>query len=197
MERSYLEVKVSFLHIVVLLGGIILIGSFLFYLGYQSGKSSVGPSKAAVQADSLQETPAAEEIRLNDDTAAEQTQSNKKQQEPSINDELKLHQLPLDNNNAETETQPKPLRPEPSKTVSREPYYAIQVGAFTEHPNAQKYSAKFAAMGYPTEILSTVGNDKKLFRVRVGNFKTHALADKEKKKLEKLENKRFGVVKSN
>ncbi|UCH96883.1 MAG: hypothetical protein JSV88_08540, partial [Candidatus Aminicenantes bacterium] len=40
VEKSYIEIKVTFVHIVVLLVGVIVIGIFLFYLGYQAGKSS-------------------------------------------------------------------------------------------------------------------------------------------------------------
>ena len=40
LEKSYLEIKVTFLHIVILLIGVVLIGIFLFYMGYQAGKSA-------------------------------------------------------------------------------------------------------------------------------------------------------------
>jgi cell division protein FtsN len=190
MERSYLEVKVSFLHIIILLGGIILIGSFLFYLGYQAGKSSTkGQSQQAELLDT--ETPA-EEIQLSD-TGPNTTKTGKTntRKEPSIRDELKLHQLPVKTDGTNKK------EPVQSKPIKKEPYFSVQVGAFSEYTNAKNYSAKFANMGYPTEILTTVKQNQKLFRVRVGNFKTRGAAQREKKKLEKMENKKFAVVKTN
>ena len=177
MERSYVEIKVSFLHIVVLLVGVILIGSFLFYLGYQAGKSSL---KNQMQPHLTKGESSAEEIQVVDDKA-----KSKKRKGPSISEEIKLHQTP-----------PKQREKIKAKSIEKEPYYTIQVGAFSDYENAKNYSAKFAAMGYPTEILTTVRKDKKFFRVRVGNFKTKAEAAEEKKRLEKKENASFTVKKS-
>ncbi|MCP5052366.1 MAG: hypothetical protein GY940_34685, partial [bacterium] len=56
-EKSYLEIKVTFHHILILLAGVILIGSFLFYLGYQAGKSaSENPADSALAANAKDNT---------------------------------------------------------------------------------------------------------------------------------------------
>ena len=70
------------------------------------------------------------------------------------------------------------------------------MGAFSSFTNARNYSEKFRKMGYPSEILTTLKNKKKLFRVRVGNFKDFSEAKKEKIKLERMEKKKFSIVKS-
>ncbi len=213
MERSYLEVKVSFIHIVVLLAGVILIGTFLFYLGYQAGKSSTQTQSLQVEKQKGEEK--GEELQLGDGgTPATATTSPTEplDKQPSINDELKLHQLPT----TETQTEPeKTNQPTPqaedkkalgttagktnesmaAKPIEKESYFSIQVGAFTDYANAKKYSSKFADMGYPTEILSKAQKDKTIFRVRVGNFTTRDEAQAELTKLEKMENRKFAIIK--
>jgi cell division protein FtsN len=193
MERSYLEVKVSFLHIVVLLVGVILIGSFLFYLGYQAGKSSrqgqVGDSEI------LGGDAQPEEIQLADVDTKSQPKKNKPPKKTSIQDELKLHQFPEPK--VEPPKQQEQKKAIPTKQVKKEFYWAVQVGAFSAYTNAKNYSTKFAKMGYPTEILTTVNKNKKLFRVRVGHFSSREAAIKEKLKLEKMEKRKFATVRSN
>ncbi len=184
MDNSYVEVKISFIHIVVMLAGVILVGAILFYLGYQAGKSSLrnellGPDAAAGPAKS-------EEIQLVDEEDKKKTQQAQKQ-DPSISEEIKLHQLPA--------TEKKENKIE-AKPVHREAYWAVQVGAFSDYTNAKNYSAKFADMGYQTEINTIVKNNRNLYRVRVGNFKSRAEAREERKKLEQMENKRFNIVRA-
>jgi cell division protein FtsN len=207
MERSYLEVKVSLVHIVVLLAGVILIGTFLFYLGYQAGKSSA--KTQSLQAEKQKNEGKGEALQLGDasdtpaTTAAPTTQ-------PSINDELKLHQLPTNDTTPPTRNTTEPTPPPankepvtpptttkeaiPSKPIEKEAYFSVQVGAFSDYSNAKKYSTKFAAMGYPTEILSTAKKDKTIYRVRVGNFTTRQEAQTELAKLEKMENRKFAII---
>jgi hypothetical protein len=166
MERSYLEVKVSFIHVTVLLVGIILIGSFLFYLGYQAGKSSIKGDGSGEYSDSLNDKNNTEEIQLTDARTNKGDDGDQKPRtKPSIQDELKMHQLPV-----ETKQEEKPLQTEntadntetvKSKPIQNTPAFAVQVGAFSDYQNAKKYSTKFAGMGYPTEILSTNQGRKK------------------------------------
>jgi cell division protein FtsN len=189
MERSYLEVKVSFLHIVVMLVGVIIIGSFLFYLGYQAGKSA-SESDTGQQAELLEGSGKPEEIQLSDTVSKKAQTNQQRRQKPSISDELKLHQLPA-------KPEQKPAVTVRTKPVKRESYYSIQVGAFSEYANAKKYSAKFADLGYPTEILTTVQRNKNLYRVRVGRFKNRPQAVKVLKKLERMEKKKFAVINPN
>jgi cell division protein FtsN len=184
MDNSYVEVKVSFIHIVVMLAGVIVVGAILFYLGYQAGKSSLrnellGPDTAAGSGKS-------EEIQLVDEEDKTKTRQAQKQ-DPSISEEIKLHQLPS------TEKKKNNIE---AKPVQREAYWAVQVGAFSDYTNAKNYSAKFAEMGYQTEINTVVRNNKNLYRVRVGNFKTRAEAKEGRKKLEQMENKKFNIVRA-
>lgn len=180
MEKSYLEIKVTFQHILILLAGVILIGSFLFYLGYQAGQSSDKKSARQTQPAKGENSNAIEITSEKDpDKIGED-------QEPSINEEIKLHRQPGKKGGG--------LKT--GKLLKREPYYTIQVGAFENHSLAKKYSVKFSRAGYPTAISQAVVRGKTWYRVRIGNFKTWTAAVKEKKKLEKVENKKFDVIKS-
>lgn len=181
MEKSYLDIKVSFLHIVVLLIGVIIIGIFLFYLGYQAGKSSI--QNKTVKAELLKNHNKPKEIKIIEEKPIKKKESN-------IKDEIKLHKKPVKKTASNTK---KKIAEKPLK---KEPYYSIQVGAFSSFSNAKKYSEKFRKLGYQSEILSTSKENKTFFRVRVGNFKNITKANKEKKKLEKMEKKKFSIVKS-
>ncbi|MGD2088113.1 MAG: SPOR domain-containing protein [Candidatus Aminicenantes bacterium] len=180
VEKSYIEIKVTFIHIVVLLVGVIIIGIFLFYLGFQAGKSSARNQILQGQLpDAAGET---DEIQLVD----QEDKIAKKGKEPSISDEIKLHQLPPSSDEKKERIKPKPLK--------KERYFSVQVGAFADYNNAKNYAAKFAKMGYPTEISTIVRNNRNLHRVRVGNFETRTEAKEEQRKLEKMEGKKFAIV---
>ena len=199
-EKQYVEVKVSFIHIVVLLVGVIVIGIFLFYLGYQAGKSSA--RNQILQAE-LPKSGKSDEIQLvdKDDKIARNTAESN---EPSIKDEIKLHQLPTTSTPTSTPPSTSTSTTSPAaddmkteikaKPLQKENFFSVQVGAFSDYTNAKNYSAKFAKLGYPTEINTTTRNNKNLYRVRVGSYKTRAEAQAEMKKLEKMENKRFTVT---
>ncbi len=200
MEKSYMEIKVSFMHIVVLLGGIIVIGAFLFFLGFQAGKSSVrNELQAATESQTAQNSDL---IKLPADTTKTGSKESTSQRDTSITDEIQLHQLPTTSNPETTTTDSNvdskkdQSRPIEAKPLTKEPYWAVQVGAFSDYSNAQKYSTQFAKMGYPTEINRSERGNTKLFRVWVGNFKTKAEAQREREKLQKLEKKEFKVVAS-
>jgi cell division protein FtsN len=177
MEKSYLEIKVTFQHILILLVGVILIGSFLFYLGYQAGQSS---DKKSAQQTRPAEGENSQAIEI---TSEKDPDKIEEAREPSINEEIKLHRQPGKKEGVKT-----------GKLLKREPYYTIQVGAFENHSLAKKYSEKFSRAGYPTAISQAIVKGKTWYRVRIGNFKTRTDAVKEKKKLEKVENKKFNVV---
>lgn len=195
-EKSYLEIKVTLLHIVVLLAGVIVIGIFLFYLGYQAGKSSM--QNQASSSHIAENRDKSKEIKIIDNGEQIVTEPVQKQEDaPSIDNEMNLPQQPVEEKNNENKEGKKEdrqvIKP---KAVARDAYYSIQVGAFSDFTNAKNYSEKFRKMGYPTEILSTTGKNGTLYRVRVGNFPSRNAAQQDKNVLEKLENKKFEIVKS-
>ena len=178
-EKSYLEIKVTFIHILVLLIAVILIGIFLFYLGHQAGKSAI--KNQFTSQEYKKDTGKSEEIKVVEEKKP--AQSLKKGKQSAIDSEIKIHQKPTEEKI-------------PVKSSRKEIYYSIQVGAFADFSNARKESDKFSKLGYQTEILSTVQKNRKLFRVRIGKFKTKTEAQKEKTKLEKKWKKTFAITKS-
>lgn len=184
MDRSYLEIKIKFIHIVIFLLGVIIIGSILFYMGYQTGKSFHPDQITEINQNEKQQPVQEFKVNQKKNTVAPH-------ETPKIDKELSLHRK-------KTSDEPEKEKPTVTraKSVTKTPYYTIQVGAFQSYSNAQGYSKKFGDMGYPTEILSTMQQTKKLFRVRVGNFVDKKKAQNEMKKLEKMEKKTFSLVQS-
>lgn len=194
MEKTYVELKVTFIHIVVMVVGVIVIGAFLFYLGYQAGQSS-----GEKDPDLIKSPDNTEEIRLSENSNKDKKQrpnAQAKKKEPSISDEIRLHQFPSSSQKKKKEPASKPKEKIKPKQVTRSRHYSIQVGAFSEQARAMAYANKFGEMGYTTEIVSgSSRKHKKLYKVRVGSYQDHAKALKEKNKLEKMEKKKFRVVK--
>lgn len=63
-------------------------------------------------------------------------------------------------------------------------FYTVQLGAFTNYDNAQRFVVELKAKGYDVYSVLCMLSGKKLCRVRVGKFKTEAEAEALKKKLE-------------
>jgi len=225
MEKSYLEIKVTFHHILILLVGVILIGSFLFYLGYQAGKTSLKSQEQKTLLAKEEGKPREIEslsLSKKEPDKIEETGAGA----PSIEDEMKLHQQPTDDAAAgtsgtsgappsskttvtetplptvETKTvKPKTEEPKTEEIKTAKPakknlFFAIQVGAFNSHALAKDYSTRFSRAGYAISISQAEVKGKTWYRVRVGSFETKDEAQKEKSKLEKLENKKFSIVKA-
>lgn len=186
MEKTYFDIRVTFVHVVVFLIAVIAIGIFLFYMGYQAGQR-LGNQTTALSAESGPSATAAsdqEKIDIVDEKPI-RTLPEKAAGKQSIPAEMKLHDEPAAGEAGAT----------PGKNTFAEQYYAIQVGAFADFTNAQKYSERFARLGYQTEIIVETINKKKLHTVRVGSFATLAEAQKDKERLEGLEKKQFKIKK--
>lgn len=186
MEKTYFDIRVTFVHVVIFLIAVIAIGIFLFYMGYQAGHR-LGDQPAGIVNEVNQIEPAStdqEKISTVDEKPIKSVidKANTKQ---SIPEEMKLHERQL----------PGELPPATGENVFSDHNYSIQVGAFTDFTNAQKYSEKFAKLGYQTEIIVETINKKKLHTVRVGSFVSLAEAQKEKDRLESLEKKKFKIKK--
>jgi cell division septation protein DedD len=207
MDKSYLEIKITFTHIVVMLVSVAFIGIMLFYLGYRAGRVAALKDVPAVQAagDTVAktaETVAVENVAVDEPplkTDSGLATGNRTEQ--SISQELKLHQQgqPASTPDKPT-TKPPAVEPKPGaiepKPVASGTLFSIQVGAFAEYSAAQKEASHYAAMKYPIEIIAEVVNARKFFTVRVGNFANREQATREKDKLESLAHKTFIVKKS-
>jgi len=181
MEKTYFDIRVTFIHVVVFLIAMIAIGIFLFYMGYQAGH------RLADQPAGIENTDKGIEPGLdnrgNIDAIDEKPVAAAKQSIPA---EMKLHEKKI------PETEPVP---DTAKKVVADQSFTIQVGAFDNFANAQNYSEKFARLGYQTEIIVETVNKNKLYTVRVGSFVSLQEAQREKDKLESLEKKKFIVKK--
>jgi len=186
MEKTYFEIKITFVHIIVFLIAVLGIGIFLFYMGYQAGQRRGNPLTAMVseqnQADAAVNP---EELRIVDEKPIKTAAGNKTVKQ-TIPEEMKLHQ----------EQVKKAQPPASQKKFFTDQNYTIQVGAFADFANAQKCSSRFSSRGYQTAIIMETINKKKLHTVQVGSFITMAEAQKEKAKLENLEKATFAIKKA-
>jgi tetratricopeptide (TPR) repeat protein len=66
-----------------------------------------------------------------------------------------------------------------------EEFYTVQVGAFTNYDNAERFVKRLKAKGYDVYSVLCMLSGKKLCRIRVGKFKTLEEAQEVKRKLEK------------
>ena len=170
-RRTVLEIKITFLHVVVFLSAVILIGIFLFYLGYQAGKT------AAMAPEGARVTTSSEHIPLegNDKPAGKPG---------AIQAEMDLHGESSNPPAARSESPPpKKVKPRP---VERDAYYAVQVAAFENHAEAKSYSDLFSRHNYPTEIQRVAVRNKTMYRVLVGRYETREAAKTAKGGMEKL-----------
>jgi cell division protein FtsN len=183
MEKTYFEIKITFIHIVVFLIAVIAIGIFLFYMGYQAGQRRTDPRTVVANEQVQADAAGPEELRIVDEKPI-RTVPAKPDAKKTIPEEMKLHQ---------EVTEKEPVAAARKKT-GFEANYTIQVGAFADFANAQKCSKKFTSLGYPTAIITD--NQKKLHTVQVGSFATLADAQAEKAKLESLEKTKFTIKKA-
>lgn len=63
-------------------------------------------------------------------------------------------------------------------------FYTVQVGAFTNYANAEKFIAELKAKGYEVYSVLCMLSGKKLCRIRIGKFQTRPEAEELKKRLE-------------
>ena len=186
MEKTYFDIRITFVHVVIFLIAVIAIGIFLFYMGYQAGHR-LGDQPAGIVNEANQiepDTANYEKLRMVDEKQIKSV-SDKANSKQSIPEEMKLYEKQL----------PGELPQATRKNVFSDQNYAIQVGAFADFANAQKYSEKFAKLGYQTEIIVETINKKKLHTVRVGSFVSMVEAQKEKDRLESLEKMKFKIKK--
>lgn len=72
-----------------------------------------------------------------------------------------------------------------SRLVEADSFYTVQVGAFTNYENAEKFITELKAKGYEVYSVLCLLADKKLCRIRIGRFKAPEEAEQLKQKLER------------
>jgi TolA-binding protein len=72
----------------------------------------------------------------------------------------------------------------PTQTTS---YFTIQVGAFSKKPNADSLAERLRRKGYSVNIARPIPGKSRLYRVRIGKFKTKSAASNAARRLSKSE----------
>ena len=73
-------------------------------------------------------------------------------------------------------------------------YFSIQVGAFSRKRNAENLANRLRKKGYSVDIVSPVPGKSRLYKVKVGKFKTRSAALKTAQKLRRNEKLDTAVV---
>lgn len=218
-EKSYLEVKVTFIHVIIMLAAVVIIGISLFFMGYNAGKTaqteettaSVTPVAGEESRKEIKFTP----TKTEEPKPEQKADTTEKAGNNAISNELKMHQQSI----KQVEEKPvatqkkepavkKPAKKETTvkqkskpkikaRSVKRGAFYSVQTGAFESHSDAVKYSNRFIRSGYPAEVKKVKIKKKTMFRVLVGNYKTKAKARKAIVPLQKIAGRKgFYVRKS-
>ncbi len=66
----------------------------------------------------------------------------------------------------------KPAAPETTKEAPTSSYFSIQVGAFSSKSNAENLARQLRKKGYTVDIIPPASGKSRLYRVRVGRYKT-------------------------
>jgi len=186
-NSSAYSINVTFKQIVIFLFAVVVISFVTFILGYRAGKSAAGKQEGR----ELRTTSRGEKVReLNfKDTLGERTDQ---AEDPLIEPDQPVESQP---NRQEVESEiPTTAGAEPSRSDSPgagDIYYYIQVGAFSQIENAEKYSRKFREQGYISRISPVTVGERTLYRVEVGQFSEKAEAERVRRKLERQEGKKF------
>ncbi len=204
-DRPYLEIRITLIHIVIMIVAVVLLGFLLTYLGYKAGKASARePHEQPVAVQNfnpgaremtvpMEQQPIEDVSEPGGQLMAQAGQPKDRPGASAIEEELRLHKIANDNKPTQRQTEPasKPISPKP---IGDKEYFAIQVGAFSSFQNARSYAGHFNGMGYKTEIVSAEGAGGTLYRLWVGQYSDRNSAMAEKSKLEKKENKKFSLV---
>ena len=88
----------------------------------------------------------------------------------------------------------KPATPKAKKETSKSSYFSIQVGAFSSKSNAEKLARRLRKKSYSVDIITPVPGKSRLYKVRVGRYKTEKGALSASKRLGKNERLETKVV---
>ncbi|HNX98382.1 MAG TPA: SPOR domain-containing protein [Candidatus Aminicenantes bacterium] len=197
-ERSYFEIKVTFVHIVVMLVSVVMIGILLFYLGYRAGHAASLRPAAGGTTQTATNPPG--EPNATADAIAQEMRLHRPEPEAAAGDSSPVgDKSPVPERLPATES-PADENPPPATHAATGPAttggkFTIQIGAFTDMKAARQEAQRFAELGLPIEIIAEVVKGTNYQTVRVGRFATKAEAQQEKARLERMGNKKF-LIKS-
>jgi len=185
MDKTYFEIKITFVHILILLVAIVLLGIGLFYMGYRAGHQAAISSPIR-QVNSQQKLIKQNSARIDSINEKQIFQSKHSQTKPnSLDTEMAVYK----NNSTKSNISQSPTEP------NLKTFFAIRVGAFSNPDNANRYANSFRKRGYEVHIInSTSQTNKLLFHVLVGKYPDSEAAKAAKDILEIQEKKKFLLV---
>lgn len=185
MERTYFDLRITFIHILIFFLALGILGIMVFYMGYRVGSRSNPPVISNNSSETISSNRPNEEWAPVKEKKAELPRKIPDSTRVSVPSERDVHQ----------ESEKKATAPPSQTKEALKIIYTIRVGSFANPENAAHYAEKFQQKGYPVAVISPKPGDKgNLYQVRVGVFTDKEKAKIEKEKLEKLEKKKFLLI---
>jgi cell division septation protein DedD len=173
-NKDYRELQLSSSQLILIFVAILVLGIVVFLLGVSVGKK---------QGQILEETQMADKTA---EQITEQKPVPQKESVDPISQELESHKKA-----GEDMVQGEKVESKPAPSSQSQNVYWIQVGAYSSQQNANTLAEEYKGKGYNTRVVEPSSSDRrKLYRVRLGGYPTRELAEKDRDKLARQENKK-------
>ena len=185
-NKDYRELQISSSSLIFIFLSIILLGIIIFLLGVSVGKKQTrlsfaaqGPGQGSIEKLEEPKTIPAEESQ---DPIQEEIASHKTTQDKPAAQPEKVSAKPVS----------KPKAPPAQPQAAGNMFY-IQVGAYQNKDGALEHAAKLKGMGFTSVVHDPRPNDRRrLFKVRVGGFRTRGEAEQALARVARSEQKQTG-----
>lgn len=172
-ERQFRELKFSSTQLAVVFLAILVLGVFIFLLGISVGKKQSQLSAQAAITPAITTENVAQKSPLPAESTTTSTVQPQQQQPPPAKEK------PVETKPRTEVEKPAEAKAEPEKKSAQpavkkqEGIFYVQIGAVAHKEAADTFAKKVDTLGFPTIVLSPRATDNKaLYRVRIGPYKT-------------------------
>jgi len=172
-ERQFRELKFSSTQLAVVFLAILVLGVFIFLLGISVGKKQSQLSAQAAITPAITTENVAQKSPLPAESTTTSTVQPQQQQPPPAKEK------PVETKPGTEVEKPAEAKAEPEKKSAQpavkkqEGIFYVQIGAVADKDAADTFAKKVDTLGFPRIVLSPRATDNKaLYRVRIGPYKT-------------------------
>ncbi len=171
-ERQFRELKFSSTQLAVVFLAILILGVFIFLLGISVGKKQSQLSAQAVITPAITTENVAQKSALPAESTT--TGTVQPQQQPTTTKEKPVEIKPTTEVEKPAEAKAEPVKKSAQPAVKKqEGIFYVQIGAIADKEAADTFAKKVDTLGFPAIVLSPRATDNKaLYRVRIGPYKT-------------------------
>jgi cell division protein FtsN len=183
-ERQFRELKFSSTQLAIVFLAILVLGVFIFLLGISVGKRQSQLSAQAVITPAITTENVAQKTPLPAESTTTGTVQPQRQQPPPAK-EKSVEIKPATEVEKPAEAKAEPAKKSAQPAVKKqEGIFYVQIGAVANKEAADTLAKKVDALGFPAIVLSPRATDNKaLYRVRIGPYKTRQDAQEAQAKI--------------